>query len=265
MPYADDGDVSIHYEVDEGGATGETVVLLADAGYGAWQWSWQYPALAGLFEVVVPDLRGAGDSENADEYGVAAMADDLETVLADWGARKAHLVGAGLGGTVALRYALDHSRAASLALLGTSSGGPRVDPIPPELRDRLAVGTDDPDAVRRSLDPVAGEELLASDELVDRVVDWRLAEDADREVTRNHLDAMAEFDVSDRLYEITTPALVVHGADDRVVPPENGRLLAERLPNGEFREFPGERLVFVTQSKAVNDALVGFLEEQQAD
>ncbi|WP_115865711.1 alpha/beta fold hydrolase [Halorussus litoreus] len=279
MPYADNDGVSIYYEVggtDEqragsgGGATDEPVVLLADAGYGAWQWSWQFPALAGPHQIVVVNTRGTGESDRpvADtdsEYSVATMAEDLDAVLADCGARRAHLVGAGLGGMVALRYALDHSRAATLSLLGTSPGGPRAESIPPEVREQLAAGRDDPAALRASLDPVAGEELLATDELVDRIVEWRAAEDADREVAQAHFDAMADFDASNWLYEITIPALVAHGADDGVVPPENGRLLADGLPKGEFREFPGEHLFFVEQSKAVNDALVGFLEEHRAE
>lgn len=260
MPYADNDGVSIYYEAD-GDATDETVVLLADAGYGAWQWSWQYPALAGQFEVVVVNTRGTGNSDAPGSYPITAMADDLDAALADCGARKAHLVGAGLGGMVALQYALDHSRAETLTLLGTSPGGPRTEPIPPELREQLAVDSDDPEALRNSLEPVASEELLATDELVERIVEWRQAEDADRETTQKHLDAMADFDVSDRLYESTIPALVMHGEGDRVIPAENGRLLADGLPNGEFREFPDEHLFFVGHSKEVNDELVGFLEE----
>jgi 3-oxoadipate enol-lactonase len=33
--------------------------------------------------------------------------------------------------------------------------------------------------------------------------------------------------------------LVLHGAEDRVVPPENGRMLAARLPHAEYVELPG--------------------------
>ncbi|WP_137285316.1 alpha/beta fold hydrolase [Halorussus salinisoli] len=261
MPYADNDGVSIHYEVGGDGAVESDVpvVLLADAGYGAWQWSWQFPALAGPFEVVIPSTRGTGDSDETDSYGIEAMAADLEAVLADHGARKAHLVGAGMGGMVALRYALDFSRARTLTLLGTSPGGPRATPTPDDVLERLEASPDDPDALRESLEPVSGEELLETEELVERIVSWRRDEDADREVQRAHFEAMADFDVSDRLYESTVPALVLHGADDRVVSAENGRLLADGLPKGEFREFPGEHLFFVERSKAVNDALVGFL------
>ena len=69
MPYADNGGVSIYYETGGGEATptaDEPVVLLADAGYGAWQWSWQYSAFAGPFSVVVPSARGVGDSDPAE-------------------------------------------------------------------------------------------------------------------------------------------------------------------------------------------------------
>jgi pimeloyl-ACP methyl ester carboxylesterase len=263
MPHADTDGVSLYYEADGDGD--QTVVLLADAGYGAWQWSWQYPGLAGGRELVVPNARGTGRSDDPGEYSVAAMAADLDAVLADHGARGAHLVGAGLGGMVALQYALEFSRARSLSLLGTSAGGPHAGLFPDDVRERLLAGNEDPEALRRSLDPVAGEELLDTDDLVDDILAWRREEDADRDAQRGHLDAMADFDVSDRLYEITVPALVLHGEGDRVVPIEDGRRLADGLPKEEFRSFPGEHFFFVERSKAVNDALVGFLDEQREE
>lgn len=262
MPYADNDGVAVYYEVAESDdSDAETVVLLADAGYGAWLWSWQYPALAGPYDVVVPNARGTGESDDPGSYAVAAQAADLDAVLADAGVRKAHLVGAGMGGMVALQYALDFSRARTLTLLSTSPGGPRATGVREDARERLVVGNDDPDALRASLEPVASGELLETDDLVERIVKWRFAEDAPLDTQRGHFDAMAAFDISDRLYEITTPALVLHGSDDRVIPAADGRLLADGLPKGEFREFPGEHLFFVERSKDVNDALVGFLEE----
>ncbi|WP_128476820.1 alpha/beta fold hydrolase [Halorussus pelagicus] len=267
MPYADNDGVSVHYEVGGDGAveSDAPVVLLADAGYGPWQWGWQFSALAGPFEVVVPSTRGTGDSDApdaTDSYSIDPMAADLEAVLADHGARKAHLVGAGMGGMVALRYALEFSRARSLSLLGTSPGGPRATPIDDGVRKRLLASPDDSAALRQSLEPVASAELMESNDLVERIVGWRREEDATKAVQRAHFDAMAEFDASDSLYEITIPALVCHGADDRVIPADDGRMLAEGLPKGEFEEFPGERLFYVERSREVNDSLVGFLTDQ---
>ena len=38
---------------------------------------------------------------------------------------------------------------------------------------------------------------------------------------------------------IDAPAYVLHGSEDVVVPPENGRMLAARLPNAEYVELEG--------------------------
>lgn len=274
MSYADNDGVSIHYEIGGDGAVepDAPVVLLADAGYGPWQWGWQFSALAGPFEVVVPATRGTGDSDapnpNTNESGVSnsysieEMAADLEAVLADHGARTAHLVGAGMGAMVALQYAREFSRARSLSLLGSSAGGPRATPIADGLRERLAADPSDSTSLRTSLEPVASEELLETDDLVERIVAWRRDEDAAPAVQRAHFDAMADFDASDSLYEITIPALVCHGGDDRVIPADDGELLADGLPKGEFEEFPGEHCFYVERSREVNDALVGFLTER---
>ncbi|WP_158058312.1 alpha/beta fold hydrolase [Halorussus halophilus] len=266
MPTATSDGVDIYYETaGEGLADDTPVVLVPDAGYGAWLWGWQHAALAGPHEVVTYDARGTGNSDASEPYDVATLAADLEAVLADLGTRNAHLVGVGLGGMVALQYALDFSRARTLSLLGTSPGGPQATSTAPEIREQLAADPEDRESLRTSLEPVASDELLETEELVEQIVGWRAAEDASREVQQAHFAAMDDFDVSDRLYEITIPALVGHGTADRVLPVENGRLLAEQLPRGELQLFEGEHFCFVERSKAVNDALVGFLEAERDD
>ncbi|RBI63270.1 alpha/beta hydrolase [halophilic archaeon] len=273
MPTAHNGDVELYYET-EGPSDRETVAFVEDAGYGAWQWGWQHAAVAGPFESLVWDNRGTGRSDappsaprRADSgseapgpYDVETMAADLEAVLSAHGARKAHVVGAGLGGMVALQYALDHSRARTLTLLGTSPGGPRARPTPTDVREQLLVSEKSRDELRESLRPAMSEAFFAADP--EEVVEWRLAEDAGPAAQRAQFAAMDAFDASDRLYEITVPALVLHGTADRVVPVENGRSLAEDLPRGELREFEdGSHLFFLERSKDVNDELLGFLDE----
>jgi pimeloyl-ACP methyl ester carboxylesterase len=39
--------------------------------------------------------------------------------------------------------------------------------------------------------------------------------------------------------QLDVPALVVHGDEDLIVPVENGRMLAARLPNARYVELPG--------------------------
>jgi 3-oxoadipate enol-lactonase len=179
-------------------------------------------------------------------------------VLAEAGVADAHLVGAGLGGMVAVEYAARYNRDASLALFGTAASGDAVDDT---VLESLFAPRDDPAALRASLRNAFATDLDAHGEVVDRIVGWRREEDADREGFEAQADATVAFDRSDSLYEVTTPARVFHGVDDAVVPEEAGRALAEGLPRGDFTAVEGGHLCFVEESAAVNDALLGYLTE----
>jgi pimeloyl-ACP methyl ester carboxylesterase len=258
MPTVQHGDADLYYETD---GSGETVVFVGDAGYGAWQWGWQHAAVAGPYESLVTDLRGVGRSAGGvaggSAVGVDTLSSDLLAILTDAGVNSAHLVGAGLGGMVALETALSTSRVESLVLVGTAARGDDLD------LDPLWGDPDDPDGLERSVTAGVSEAFREThrDE-IDRIVEWRAAEDADRSTFEAHAAAVASFDRSDRLYEITPPALVVHGDTDGVWPPGRGAALAEGLPRGEFRAIEAAgHLVHVEASRRVNDELLGFLAE----
>lgn len=265
MKTARNGAVELVYETD-GPPQTETVVFVEDLGDGAWSWGWQQPAVAAGFETIVWDTRGTGRSDAPPgPYSVADMAADLEAVLADHGARRAHVVGAGLGGMVALQYALTYRRAKTLTLLCTSPGGDRAVETPSEAAELLfgrPEGLDEREVLRRRLalecSPAFVEERP---DAIETIVDWRLDGDADEAGRAAQAAAFEAFDVSGELFEITIPALVMHGTADRVVPVENGRSLADGLPRGELIEYDdGSHRFSVEQSRLVNDDLVGFLE-----
>ncbi|WP_121820108.1 alpha/beta fold hydrolase [Halostella salina] len=254
MPTATTDGATLYYETD---GEGETVAFVGDAGYGAWQWGWTAPAVAGPFETLVYDHRGTGRSDAPDgPYDVPTLADDLDAVLADAGARNAHLVGAGVGGLVALGYAHRHSRAETLTLLATPASGDDLrDPA-----DRLLADPDDPDALRGTLDAAFSPEFRdAQPDLIDDIVGWRAADDAGPEAARAQVAAAEAYD-PEPLYEVTLPALVLAGTDDPVVPVSSAERLAADLPKGEFEAVHGRHLFFAEQSRPVADRLTGFLE-----
>jgi 3-oxoadipate enol-lactonase len=47
------------------------------------------------------------------------------------------------------------------------------------------------------------------------------------------------YDEGVEVERIEAPALVIHGDEDLIVPVENGRVLAARLPNARYVELPG--------------------------
>lgn len=258
MPVAHNGPVSLYYET---GGEGESVAFVGDVGYGAWQWGWQHAAVAGPYESLVADTRGCGRSDSpAGPYTVQDLAGDLHAVLRAHGVRRAHLVGAGLGGMVALQSALTAGRARSLTLVGTAAAGEGIDPEP------LYGAPDDPDALRDSLAAALSKDFRTTHpDVLDQLVAWRADEDAPREAWEAQAAAVEGFDVRDRLHEVTLPALVVHGTGDAVWPFERGRALADGLPRGEFVAAEGAgHLAHVEHSRVVNDHLVAFLEDAAA-
>lgn len=255
MPRTARDGVTLAYET---AGSGPTVAFVEPAGYGAWCWSWLVDALAGPVETLVWDLRGTGRSDAPPgPYDVGTLAADLDAVLADHGADGVHLVGAGLGGMVALEHAFRGSRAETLTLVGTAADGSRVDG---DALSGLAAPRDDPDALRASLRGVFSDGVVADHpDAVDRIVAWRAEDDADPAGWDAQAAAMTEYDASDRLYELTRPTLVVHGRADAVVPFAAGRALASGLPRGEFVPVETGHLAAAEDPAAVEDALTAFL------
>jgi len=263
MPTATNDGVRLAYERD-GPPDGETVVFVEGLGYGRWMWRWQRRSLS-EYDSIVPDNRGTGDSDTPDgPYTIGEMADDLAAVLDEAGVESAHVVGASMGGMIAQQFALEYGRADSLALLCTTPGGPEAVPTPETTQQRIFDVPDEYDARERrrhKMTPAMTAAFMRdNDDLVERIIDWRIDSDASERALAWQAAAVENFDVHDRLEEIRVPALVLHGTADRVVPVENGRLPAAGLPNADYRELEdAPHLCFIERADAVTDALRGFL------
>ena len=270
MPTAHNGDVEIHYELD-GPTDAEPVVLLEGLGYGRWMWRWQRERLAEDYLVVLPDNRGTGDSDVPEgPYSMAEMAADLEAVLADAEIQSAHVVGASMGGMIAQQYALDFDRAATLTLFCTSHGGEESVPIPEDTAQTIMEvpeGYDERQTIKHRMEPAVSDAFYDEQpDLVERMVDWRLAGDATEAGRNAQAAAVQAFDVSDRVSEIELPVRLVHGDADRVVPVENGRMLAEKLPNADLFEVEdGPHLFFVERPDLAAERTREHLEANPID
>lgn len=248
-----------------------SVVLVEGLGYGRWMWRWLAADLAEDYHVVLPDNRGTGDSDAPEgPYTIAEMAADLDAVLGDAGVDAAHVVGASMGGMIAMRYALDFERVRSLVLLSTSHGGDDAVPVPDATRERMFSVPDDADereAIRSKMRPAVSDGFSAREpDLVADIVDWRLESDAPAHARRAQGAAVEAFDVADELAGVDVPTLVLHGTDDRVLPVENGRLVADAIPGATFETVEGgPHLFFVEQREHVNGRIGRFLADHAAE
>lgn len=266
MATADNDGVSIAYERD-GVDDAETAVFVEGLGYGRWMWRWQRAALQEHYDLVLFDNRGTGDSDEPEgPYTVEEMAGDLEAVLYDAGVERAHVVGASMGGMIAMQYGLDYDRAASLSLLCTSPGGPGAAPVPDDTLDRMynvPEDLDEREAIRYKMQPAMSESFPERyEDVLEQIVDWRLETDASEQAREWQGAAVQTFDVSDRLDELAMPTLVMHGTGDVVVPPKNGELLAESLPDARYLTLKdAPHLFFIEEFQQVNEHLHLFLDD----
>ncbi|MHB9286208.1 alpha/beta fold hydrolase [Halobacteriales archaeon Cl-PHB] len=267
MPYAEHDGVKLAYERD-GVATGESVVLVEGLGYGRWMWDWQRTALTDDYDVILWDNRGTGASmEPEGPYSISAMAGDLEAVLTDAGVDEAHVVGASMGGMIAQQYVVEYDRATSLTLLCTSHGGDQALATPDETLARMfnvPEEYDEAESIRYKMEPAFTDEFWANNpDLIDDIVAERLETDASDRAREWQAAAVEAFDASSHLDEFHLPTLVMHGERDEVLPVENGRQLAEAIPDADARFFDegGSHLFFIERASSVNDRLVTFLEQ----
>ena len=246
---------------------GPPLVLIAGVGYGGWIFYRQVPDLASHFETITFDNRGVGASDKPEgSYSVNLFAQDTLALMDALEIERAHVLGASLGGMVALRMALDApGRVNKLVLCATTHGGPNIVYPDMEVIQFLAQRSGTPEERFEK-----GFQLSFSEDFLERKpsdlahIRGKLAEQSQPDDAYER-QAMApiSFNVEPRLEEVEQPALVISGSADRVVPSANCERLAEMLPNAELTTLEGAgHLCFIEQPEAFNRAVVDFLQEE---
>ena len=74
-------------------------------------------------------------------------------------------------------------------------------------------------------------------------------------------EAIAAMDLRAGLPSVTTPTLVLSGAQDPSIPPSHGRAIADAIPGSRYELLdPAAHLSTVERADAVNELIIGFLE-----
>jgi pimeloyl-ACP methyl ester carboxylesterase len=256
---ASDG-VGIH--VEERGA-GRPVVLVQGLGYAAWAWEPQAAAVGRVARAVVMDNRGAGRSDKPPApYSIEQMADDVASVVESCGGGPAAIVGASMGGYIAMTLAVRHPRLVdALVLVATLTGGPGSIGVPESTLAAWAAHAHLPsEEFARATMPISLSPgwVEAHPAEFERLLAARLEHPTPPETWRAQWDACERFlrvGVPDG--DITVPTWVVHGTADRVVPYENAALVRTRIPQAEVVTVRGGgHLCWLERPHALNRLLV---------
>jgi len=252
------------YELDVE-RSGSGPPLLAITGMSGTALHWGEPFLAALganFEVIAYDHRGVGRSTALKgPISIADMAADANGLLEALGVSSAHVLGISMGGMVAQELALAHpERLRTLTLGCTYCGGESAtQPDPKILREVFeAMGSGDRARALRASWEINVSAATAAD--ASAYADF-LAIAARRSVAPAVIMAQAQavlaHDTGARLSALMMPTLVIHGTADQLLPVQNGRTIANLVPDARLEILDGVGHMFFIEQPQHAAELIG--------
>jgi pimeloyl-ACP methyl ester carboxylesterase len=241
---------------------------------GCWQnWLENIPHFARGHRVIAMDLPGFGESELPhDGISIPGYGRFIDAFLGEIGVERAAVVGNSMGGFIAAEVAISHpSRVARLALV-SAAGVVHVRPTELAVVKRLArffhygtarvIARREHWVRRRGMRRMFMYGIAQHPDLLQPELCYEIASGGGKEGFLDAFWAVLDYDFRDRLPEITRPALIVWGRDDRIVP-VGGAYEYERLIPGSRRvifEDTGH-VPMIERPAAFNQLLEEFLTE----
>ena len=188
------------------------------------------------------------------------MASDAAAVLDAAGVESAHLYGVSMGGMIAQEFALQYpKRVRSLILGSTAAGGPTAVRAEPEVLQVLMNRGATPMETSKAIDPFIYDPGTPPGRIAEDM-ELRLRWYPTPEGYFAQLQSIRDWEAYSRLSQILVPTLLIHGVSDKLIPPVNSSLIAERISGAKVMLIPGASHIFSTdQPIAANETIVQFL------
>jgi 3-oxoadipate enol-lactonase len=248
MPFTENRGANIYWE-EQG--QGTPILLIMGLGWTSALWHRTRPILAARYRTVVLDNRGVGRSDAPPgPYPIALMASDAAAVLHAAGIQRAHILGVSMGGMIAQEFALQYpERVLSLILGCTAAGGPHAVQADPEVLRALLPRGLSPDEFAESVNPFIYD-LSTPRERIDEDMALRKKWYPTEQGYMGQLQGIMVWEAYSRLTQIAAPTLVLHGETDRLIPPANAHLIAQRIPGAKLAMVPNASHIFTTDQPA---------------
>jgi class 3 adenylate cyclase len=241
--YAASGEVHIAYRVF--GAGPRDIVLIPGT-LSHVELLWEVPSnehllkrLTAFARVIVFDKRGQGLSDRVAEQTLEERIGDVRAVMDAAGSARATIYGWSEGGPMCLMFAATYpERTSALVLYGTFASM-KGEPwgVTPDILDRFlgALQRHWGGGALLQLNAPSRRDDPAFVEHFSRIERAAASPGSVRALMRANYD----IDVRSLLPTLRVPTLILHRADDGLVPVRAGRYLAEHIPGARYAEIPG--------------------------
>jgi 3-oxoadipate enol-lactonase len=268
MPFTESHGTRIYWE-ESGPASEpasndtEPLLLIMGLGYAHQMWHRTRPIVSTRYRTIVFDNRGVGKSDvPAGPYPIPQMAADAAAVLDAAGVKRARVFGISMGGMIAQEFALQYPDRVERLILGcTACGGKESVAASKEVRDILmARATMTPEEGALAMVPHIYDASTPRDRVEEDLAIRRTVYPTAQGYL-SQIQGIVAWSCFDRLPSIRAKTLVIHGESDELVPPENGRIIANQIPGAELVMLPHASHIFTTDRPQESHAeILRFLE-----
>jgi pimeloyl-ACP methyl ester carboxylesterase len=263
MPKVKVNTMDIYYEIY---GTGPSLLMILGLGANITWWGRYFiKGLADYFKVIVFDNRGTGQSSTPKtQYSVKTLANDAYGLLKALNIEDTFVFGHSMGGGIAQELIIQFNGISKLILCNSSCGGSKSILASSEVLEVI-----DKTRSGRASDEIAKESLkiFYSPEFIKdhpKLIDYAVKNMAKSQMLPINYEwqrnAIKSFKTCDRLKNVKIPTLIMHGAKDVLVPPQNAKILADLIPDAHIKMFTeSAHAPYVEEPNAVIDAMVEFL------
>lgn len=199
-------------------------------------WNEITPFLEDTFDIILPDLRGFGQSTTIESpYTISDMADDLAGLLDHLGIEKTMLAGHSMGGYVALAFAKKYpQRINGLGLISSQAAGDAPDRKEGRYKTAADVAEKGVGVVAEAMTP-----KLSADLRIQTFVRG-VIEKQNKEGVIGALKAVAErAELTPILPSFNFPFVLIHGDADVLIPIDRSKEIKAAAPSAQFVELHG--------------------------
>ncbi|MDQ5987275.1 MAG: hypothetical protein CSYNP_03012 [Syntrophus sp. SKADARSKE-3] len=227
----------------------KTLVFVHGSGGDHTVWGYQYGRMKGDFNIAALELPGHGGSDGPGEQDVAKYVEWVRAALPVFGIEKPVLIGHSLGAAISLTFAVQHGELLSGVV---PCGGGLKMPVNPAILEGVRK---DPAAIL-----VMTAKIGVAKKHRERLSPLLMEQKSDPEVIYGDFLACDGLDLTEAAKRIRIPALVICGAEDKMMPLPYSEALRDAIPGAQMAVIAeAGHMVMMEEPEAFNEPLKQFV------